>query len=245
MCKTIVVIVSLDNDIKNLHIPFTLSVDLLQLKINDTNVAVKSCAPDSPISKFYMCYSKNLTDLEKLEVDTQHCCYCSREASSDCMKLFPNWNLTDAGSSVFKCYLSLLTVNDNDAGYYQCRLSLVETNNDYRDCMLRFGNITEVSVSNPNPSPSPSPSFSSSLKPTPSISSSPVSPSPADHSIGHWIHTHVAVTCVIVVLILVVITVGVVGIVLVTLKVAHHVYKSTSTSGGNTLELHTSAYTQI
>ena len=222
MLPIIGVIVSLGYDIKNLHIHFTLSIQSLQLKKGVTNVAVKNCAPDSPIGKFYMCYSKNLTDLEKLEVDAQHCCYCSSEASLDCMKLFPNWNLTDAGSSVFKCYLSLLTITDTDTGYYQCRLSLVETDNDYRNCMLRFGDITKLSVSNPTPSPSPVPN---------------PSPRPADHhsnrNAGHWIHTHVAITCVIVGTIIA----GIVAIILVILKVAHHVYmKPTRTSGGNMLD---------
>ena len=190
---------SLGDDIKNQHIPFSLSVEPLQLREGDTSVAVKSCSPEILIGNFYMCYSKNLSDLEKLEVDAQHCCYCSREASEDCMKIFPNWNLTDAGSSVYKCYLSLLTVNETDTGYYQCRLSLVESNNDYRNCMLRYGDITEVSVSNPHPSPNPNstpshiPSPSPSLSPSLSPSPSPTSPIPtaADHSnIGDWIHTH-------------------------------------------------------
>ena len=163
---------TIDNDIKNLHIDFSLSAKPLQLKKGDTNVDVKSCLPQGLTGQFYMCYSKNLSNLKKLEVDAQHCCYCSREGSEDCVKIFPNWNLTDAGSSVTKCYLSLMTVNETDAGYYQCRLSLVESNNYYRNCKLRYGDITYVSVSNHSHS---------------------------NTNIGDWIHGHVTITCVIVI----------------------------------------------
>ena len=198
---TVIIILSLGDDIKNQNIHFSLSVEPLQLKEGDTNVAVKSCSPERPIGKFYMCYSKNLSDLEKLKVDAQHCCYCSWEASEDCMKIFPNWNLTDAGSSVFKCYLSLLTVNETDAGYYQCRLSLVESNDDYRNCTLRYGDITEVSVSNSHPTSSP--------------------------NIGDWIHTHVAAT----VLIIIAVIVGVIVITLSTIYCVYKESRTSRSNG--------------
>ena len=65
-----------------------------------------------------------------------------------------------------------MTVNETDAGYYQCRLSLVESNNHYRNCKLRYGDITYVSVSNHSHS---------------------------NTNIGDWIHGHVTITCVIVI----------------------------------------------
>ena len=202
---------SIDDDIKNLPIEFSLSAKPLQLKKGDSNVDVKSCLPQGLIGQFYMCYSKNLSDLEKLEVDPQHCCYCSREGSEDCVKIFPNWNLTDAGSSVTKCYLSLMTVNETDAGYYQCRLSLVESNNHYRNCKLRYGDITNVSISNHSPSPSPS---------------------PTDHSntniVGEWIHSHVAVTVIVIAII-----VGVIVITLTTIGYCVYKKRKTKRSDGN------------
>ena len=115
----------------------------LQLKRGNTNVIVKNCSLDIPIGTFYICYSKTLSGLEKIEVDDQRCCYCSREGADDCMKRFPNWHL-DYIDSPSKCYLTLLTVNDSDNGHYQCRIP-------YNICKLRYGYITNLSMYNPIP----------------------------------------------------------------------------------------------
>ena len=149
----------------------------------NTNVTVKNCSLHIPIGRFYMCFSKNLSGLEKIEVDDQQCCYCSREGAKDCMKRFPNWYLDYMDSSP-KCYLTLMTVNDSDNGHYQCRIS-----SDDKNCKFRYGYITDLSVSNPSPGDHKS-----------------------SRSISTWIHSHISITCVIASIIVIIIIVGVISI---------------------------------
>ena len=197
---------------KDLPIPFNLSVDTVQVKKGDTDVSIKNCSIDLPIGTFYMCYSKNLSDLEKLQVDDQRCCYCSEEGSKECKKKFPNWKLTitDTSLSATKCYLSLLTVSERDLGHYQCRLNIQGRYPGYDGCKLRYGHITNVSVSNP----------------------------PSNHNshsnISHWLHNNVAIGVVIIIAVIL-------GVIVVTMTTVYCIKKrrvTSSISSGKMLYIH-------
>ena len=133
----------LDRD-KPPSIYFNLSVTPGQLKEGASNITVITCLSDSDIGNFYICYSKYLSDLGRLEVDDKHCCYCSREGSIDCMKNFPNWKLEYAERGHRStCLTKLQNVTEDDAGFYQCRVYDV-TN---YPCKRRYGNIYGYNVS--------------------------------------------------------------------------------------------------
>lgn len=70
-----------------------MSVSPLHLKEGASDATVVSCSSDTYIGDFYICYSKNLNELDKLDMDDRQCCYCSNEASDDCSQKFPNWKI--------------------------------------------------------------------------------------------------------------------------------------------------------
>ena len=133
----------IDHD-KQPLIYFNLSVTPRQLKKGASNATVIDCSSDSYIGDFYICYSKNLSDLERLEVDDKQCCFCSREGSTDCMKKFPNWKLEyTERQHRSTCLTNLHDVTEDDSGYYQCR---VYDAANY-PCKRRYGNIYGYNVS--------------------------------------------------------------------------------------------------
>lgn len=105
---------------------------------------VQTCSDNENIGIFYVCYSKNLSELEKLNVDNQHCCYCSEKAVlTNCSQRFPNWKIDLAGGHKSFCRVTLREVTKNDSGYYQCRVYDV----DYYPCKHRNGYTYNYSVS--------------------------------------------------------------------------------------------------
>ena len=133
----------LDRD-KSPFIYFNLSVTPYQLKEGASDAPVITCSSDAYIGDFYVCYSRNISGLERLQVDDKQCCYCSREGSIDCMKKFPNWKLEYAeGGHRSTCLAKLQNVTNDDAGFYQCRVYDV-TN---YPCKRRYGNIYGYNVS--------------------------------------------------------------------------------------------------
>jgi len=116
------------------------------MKQGANDFVAKECSSGSAyIGTFYICYSKNLTDLKKLNVDDEHCCYCSKEALTSCSQRFPNWKLhLEEGDK--SCHVTLQEVTENDSGYYQCRVYDVAN----YPCKRRYGNIYNYSVSTSN-----------------------------------------------------------------------------------------------
>ena len=114
------------------------------MKEGISDATVISCSSDTYIGDFYICYSKNLSVLEKLEVDNRRCCYCSNEASDDCNQKFPNWKIEyTERQNKSTCLLKLRDVIKEDSGFYQCRVyELIK-----HPCKRRYGTTYNCSVS--------------------------------------------------------------------------------------------------
>lgn len=129
---------------------FNQSAIPLQLKEGTSDVILVTCETDTNIGSFYICYSNNLHELERLEISNSQCCYCSSEASDICKKNFPNWHVehteTDYRST---CLVKLRNVAKDDSGFYQCRVFHFNY-----PCKRRYGNIYNCSVSTSDNSPS-------------------------------------------------------------------------------------------
>ena len=128
----------------SLPIPFNLSISPLHLKEETRDAVVINCSSDTYIGDYYICYSKNLNELEKLDIDDRHCCYCSNEASDDCIQKFSNWKIEYAErQNASTCLLNLRDVTKNDSGFYQCRVyELIKY-----PCKRRYGTTYNCSVS--------------------------------------------------------------------------------------------------
>ena len=80
-----------------------------------------------------------MSDLAGLDVNDEHCCYCSDVGAQNCKVKMPNWRLKYTDST---CRLYLRRVTMSDVGFYQCRVF----NIDYYPCKYRYGNLISVSV---------------------------------------------------------------------------------------------------
>ena len=127
-------------------ISFNLSLTPIQLTEGARNATVISCSSNSYVGNFSICHSKNLTNLQRLAVDDEDCCFCS--PSGDCDEKFPNWKLdiklTVVGEKdQFNCLVKLVNVTEDDSGFYQCRVFHLEN----YPCQRRYGSIYNFSVS--------------------------------------------------------------------------------------------------
>ena len=134
-------------------ISFNLSLTPIQLTEGVRNATVISCSSNSYVGNFSICHSKNLTNLQRLAVDDEDCCFCS--PSGDCDEKFPNWKLdielTVVGEKdQFNCLIKLMNVAEDDSGFYQCRVYHLEN----YPCQRRYGSIYNFSVSKQDSSPS-------------------------------------------------------------------------------------------
>ena len=129
---------------------FNLSVTPDVLEEGASNVTVITCSSDSLIGQFYICHSKNLSGLGRLDVDDEDCCFCLREGSINCTEKFPGWKLEyadEAHRSI--CRAKLQRVTEDNYGFYQCRI--YDTN---YPCKGRYGNIHGYNISSHHPSSS-------------------------------------------------------------------------------------------
>ena len=128
-------------------ISFNLSLTPVQLTEGARDATVISCSSsNSYVGDFSICHSKNLTNLQRLAVDDEDCCFCSRAALSDCSKKFPNWKLelSPVGRiDQCNCLAKLKNVAEDDSGFYQCRVYDLEN----YPCQRRYGSIYNFSVS--------------------------------------------------------------------------------------------------
>ena len=108
-----------------------------------SDATVISCSSDTYIGDFYICYSKNLGVLEKLDVDNRQCCLCSNEASDECNQKFPNWRIEyTERQNKSTCLLKLRDVIEEDSGFYQCRVyELIK-----HPCKRRYGTTYNCSI---------------------------------------------------------------------------------------------------
>ena len=114
------------------------------MKEGTSDATVISCSSDTHIGDFYICYSKNLSVLEKLDVDNRQCCLCSNEASDDCNQKFPNWKIEyTERQNKSTCLLKLRNVIEEDSGFYQCRVYELFKH----PCKRRYGTTYNCSVS--------------------------------------------------------------------------------------------------
>lgn len=125
-------------------VPFNMSVLPLYLEEGANDATVISCSSDTYIGDFYVCYSKNLDKLEKLDIDNRHCCYCSNEASDNCIQKFRNWKtLYTKRQNTSTCLLNLQHATEEDSGFYQCRVyELIK-----HPCKRHYGTTYNLSVS--------------------------------------------------------------------------------------------------
>ena len=127
-------------------ISFNLSLTPAELKKGANNVTVITCSSSSYVGDFYICYSKNLSDLQRLAVNDEHCCYCSSIGAYECGQKFPNWNLTITSVEQidqFNCDAVLKNVTEDDVGFYQCRVYDLYN----YPCKRRFEVIYNYSIS--------------------------------------------------------------------------------------------------
>ena len=130
-------------------VTFDLSVTPRELKKGDNNVTVITCSSNTQVGGFYVCYSKNLSDLQRLAVNDEHCCYCSSIGAYECGQKFPNWNLIITPVEQIdqlNCDAVLKNVTEDDVGYYQCRVYDVY----HYPCQRRFEGIYNYSISTTN-----------------------------------------------------------------------------------------------
>ena len=138
---------------------FNLSITPVELKKGANDVTVISCSSNLPVGDFYICYSKNLSDLQRLAVNDEHCCYCSSVATPKCGQKFPNWKLMiDVVEQInqVNCHAVLKNVTEDDAGFYQCR---VYDLCNY-PCKRRYGDLYNYSISTCNDDSSSTSHFS-------------------------------------------------------------------------------------
>ena len=120
-----------------------MSISSLHLKKGISDATVISCSSDAYIGDFYICYSKNLGVLKKLDVDNRQCCLCSNEASYECNQKFPNWRVEyTERQNKSTCLLKLRNVIEEDSGFYQCRVyELIK-----HPCKRRYGTTYNCTV---------------------------------------------------------------------------------------------------
>ena len=130
-------------------ISFNLSLTPAELKKGANNVTVITCSSSSYVGGFSICYSKNLSDLQRLAVKEEQCCYCSSIGADKCNKMFPNWDLTITPveqTNQLNCDAVLKNVTEADVGFYQCRVYDVY----HYPCQRRFERIYNYSISTAN-----------------------------------------------------------------------------------------------
>ena len=151
-----------DDDLPPPIISFNPSVTPVELKKGANNITAISCLSNPYVGDFYICYSKNLSDLQRLAVNDEHCCYCSSIAISECSQKFPNWKIIITPveqiqiDQQFNCHAVLKSVTEDDVGFYQCR----EYDLRYYPCNRRYGYIYNYSISTSNDDSSSNSHFS-------------------------------------------------------------------------------------
>ena len=135
-------------------ISFDLSLTPIQLTEGARDATVISCSSsNSYVGDFSICHSKNLTNLQRLAVGDEDCCFCSTTALGDCSKKFPNWKLELTQVDwidQLNCLVKLMNIAEDDSGFYQCRVYDLKN----YPCQRRYGSIYNFSVSKQDSSPS-------------------------------------------------------------------------------------------
>ena len=153
-------VLCVDDNLPPPVISFNLSVTPVELKKGANDVTAISCLSNSYVGDFSICYSKNLSDLQRLAVNDQHCCYCSSVATSECSQKFPNWKLiitpVEQVDQQFNCHAVLKSVAEDDAGFYQCRVYDLSK----YPCNRRYGDLYNYSISTSNDDSSSNSHFS-------------------------------------------------------------------------------------